>query len=173
MMIEKKCSIILLSETIYMVSVLFFVMSISILITNTHACSPYGHIKIRNNTKIPISVTTCRQKMKKTHCKKDNKKTCHKKLEWRIKKLNIKPHSTSETICWSEKNMKLVDLKTSFMRNNVREDGPHIFVENYKRILSWLSGEVQNGGSQNYLRSRGCEIKNNVCAVTITRKPKW
>ena len=156
-----------LCEIIYKSCVLFFLASIS----TVHACFPHGHIKIQNNTNIPVSLTVNREKVVTLPCKKHNKKACPKKKEHRAINMKILPNQTTKALCWWEDKMKLTDLKTSFTRNTVQEDGPHIYVENYSHILFWVYGEVQHGGKQKYIRSRGCGTKNISCVVKLARKP--
>ena len=170
---------------------LFFLVTAS----NGYACTPRGHIKFHNRTKIPITVTAFRMKdpFSPEHKKcieqvqEDNKKK-RKVTRCDLKHIKsnvivVKPGKTTSGICWSERkkyrgiyhNIKeLMNFTTSFNHNNNVLSGPSLKVGiDHISTVDDYSGKIDfHLGNQSVIRSVGCSSFSLICTVDFKMNKK-
>ena len=180
-----------LCSRIYLSIALFFLATAS----NSYACTPRGHIKFHNATKMPISITAFRvedpfskEREKCIKREKEDRKEKRKLTPCYLrviedKTIVVNPGKTTSGVCWSKSkkyrglnyNIKLLRrVELSFKHNNHVVSGP-ILIMNPKHggtTLDYSNKVIKHGGNQSVITSVGCSSNAIICTVDFKMNRK-
>ena len=179
-----------LCKKIHLTIILFFLAAAS----NSYACTPRGHIKFHNHTKIPITLTVFRYEDPSGDEHKKCVELARKMKKWPIilcplKKIVsdiiiIEPGKTTSGICWVEREKskgifyfkkRVSHFNTSFKHNNRVVSGPGGIVDFQDFFLYFADYFTRVGeytGDQSIITFSGCKLLSLICTVDFKMKKK-
>ena len=151
-----------------------FIIPFCLVISESHACYPKGHIVFYNNSFSPLKVMlrgvpsseiVCLSKARNKWTGKE-KKICSKKITYSYKTIVIDPKTHTEDICWSkgpkEQWQWLESFEVTYKHLGLEHKGP---VGKFNRHKLWwddsyryhLTVHTMHRGDQTLIKSKGCE----------------
>ena len=174
-----------LCSRIYLTIALFFLVTAS----NGYACTPRGHVKFHNHTKIPITVTVFRAEDpfsdRRKKCLENARKNKKGKVtDCYVKSIIsniivVKPGKTTSGICWAERfkhgvflslKKRMKSFTTSFKYNNHEVSGPGGKVDFQFQgfhTSDYMTKIGKHTGDKSVITFSGCNHKRLICTVNF------
>ena len=153
-----------------------FIIPFYLVISESHACYPTGHLVFYNNSfstlnvmlrRVPSSEIVCLVKARNEWTEKEEK-VCSKERTYSYESIAIGPRSHTQNICWSKGKGSgrwrwLESFEVTYKHLGRKHKGPvgifnqHFLSKHDSRFHYYLSAHTMHRGDQTLIKSKGCE----------------